>query len=211
MTKAFVYCWTDHKTNKLYVGSHKGTIDDGYICSSKYMMKEYKERPNDFTRQIIAEGDEEDIRILENKILKSANARLNEDFYNKHDNDGFYFEGWKKGQFSEEHRRNMSLAAKKRAKRNIDPLHLQKLNEGRRKSKNSPEHLEAISKSRKGVPMTKEAIEKSSKSRIMNNDTKKLASYAGKISMEKYKNDPDRQKQHSERMKRWWSERKDKK
>ena len=53
---SFVYCWTDKKTNMLYVGSHKGSIDDGYICSSKPMMKEYKKRPQDFSRQIVAEG-----------------------------------------------------------------------------------------------------------------------------------------------------------
>ena len=38
MKEAFVYCWTDHKTNKLYVGVHKGSINDGYICSSKYTI-----------------------------------------------------------------------------------------------------------------------------------------------------------------------------
>lgn len=137
MKEAFVYCWTDHKTNKLYVGSHKGTTDDGYVCSSKHMMKEYNKRPNDFTRQIIAEGNLEDIRVLEGKILKAVSARLNEDFYNKHDNDGFYFEGWQKGQFSEEHRRNMSIAASKRKR---SPEHLAALHAGRRNSKNSPEH-----------------------------------------------------------------------
>ena len=54
MYEAFVYCWTDNLTNILYVGSHKGTEDDGYVCSSKYMMKEYKSRPdkhNDETRK----------------------------------------------------------------------------------------------------------------------------------------------------------------
>lgn len=137
MKEAFVYCWTDHKTNKLYVGSHKGTTDDGYVCSSKHMMKEYNKRPNDFTRQIVAEGNLEDIRVLEGKILKSVSARLNEDFYNKHDNDGLYFEGWQKGQFSEEHRRNMSIAASKRKR---SPEHIAALHAGRRKSKNSPEH-----------------------------------------------------------------------
>ena len=35
---AFVYCWTDHRNNKLYVGSHKGSINDGYICSSSHIM-----------------------------------------------------------------------------------------------------------------------------------------------------------------------------
>jgi hypothetical protein len=44
--EAFVYCWTDHKTNKLYVGSHKGSTNDGYICSSKIMKEQYNERPD---------------------------------------------------------------------------------------------------------------------------------------------------------------------
>lgn len=206
--EAFVYCWTDHQTNKLYVGSHKGTTDDGYVCSSKHMMKEYKKRPADFTRQIIAEGKLEDIRVLEGKILKASNARLDEQFYNKHDNDGLFFEGWKKGQFSEEHRRNMSIAAKKRTKRYLNPEHLKKLQDGRRKSKNSPEHMEAIRKARLGVPMSEEAKDRSRKTRLANNDTKKIALHAGKISAQKYKNDPERQKQHSERMKIWWAERK---
>ena len=184
MIEAFVYCWTDHKTGKLYVGSHKGTPDDGYVCSSKYMMEEYKKRPNDFTRQIIAEGTLEDIRKLEAVILKSVNARVNEQFYNKHDNDGFYFDGWKKGQFSDEHRKNMSISASKRKR---SPEHLAALHEGRRRSKNSPEHIEAVRKSRKGVPMSAEAIEKAKQSRLLNNDTTALASIAGKKSQMKRK------------------------
>lgn len=55
MIEAFVYCWTDKATNKLYIGSQKGSTDDGYICSSKYMLKEFYERPDDFSRQIIAD------------------------------------------------------------------------------------------------------------------------------------------------------------
>jgi hypothetical protein len=46
---------------------------------------------------------------------------------------------------------------------------------------------------------------------MQNNDTKALASYAGKISAEKYKSDSVRQQKHSERMKLWWEERKNKK
>jgi len=85
--EAFVYCWTDHKNNMLYVGSHKGTPVDGYVCSSKYMLEQYKVRPQDFTRQIIAEGLFSDIRKLESVILKSVNARTNESFYNQSNND----------------------------------------------------------------------------------------------------------------------------
>ena len=203
--EAFVYCWTDHKTNMLYIGSHKGTIDDGYICSSKYMLKEFKNRPQDFTREIIAMGTEIDIRNFESRILQKSSVKTDELFYNKHQNDGLYFDGWKKGQFTEQHRKNMSVAASKR-KRTQE--HIKKLHEGRKGKKNSLEHTEAIKRARKGVPMSKEAIEKGKISRSKNNDTKLLASHAGKISAEKYKNDIQRQINHSNRMKLWWEERK---
>jgi hypothetical protein len=91
---SFVYCWTDHKKQKLYVGVHKGTTTDGYVCSSKKMLEEYSIRPNDFSRQIIAEGNYEDMISLETAILRSVNAKLNEDFYNGHNGDGkFYNKG----------------------------------------------------------------------------------------------------------------------
>lgn len=88
--EAFLYCWTDHKNDMVYVGYHKGHIDDGYICSSKSMLSEYKLRPNDFTRQIIARGSVPDIISLETSILKSANAASNSSFYNKHNNNGVF-------------------------------------------------------------------------------------------------------------------------
>ena len=53
---AFLYKWTDHERNMFYVGAHKGHPDDGYVCSSKYMLEEYKERPEDFSREILLIG-----------------------------------------------------------------------------------------------------------------------------------------------------------
>jgi hypothetical protein len=182
MIEAFVYCWTDKSTNKLYVGSHKGSIDDGYICSSKYMMVEYKKRPDDFSRQIVAEGDLKDIRKLEAKILQAVNARLDEQFYNKHDNDGFYFDGWKKGEFTEEHREKMS-AAKKGKK--ISESHRQNILNNRVGKKNSPEHKAALVASRVGSKHSENAKKKMSESRKNNPMVKELASRAGKISAEK--------------------------
>jgi hypothetical protein len=41
MNTSFVYCWSDQKTAKVYVGMHKGTVNDGYICSSKHMLKAF--------------------------------------------------------------------------------------------------------------------------------------------------------------------------
>jgi group I intron endonuclease len=94
MSVGFVYCWTDKKTNMLYVGSQKGLKEDGYVCSSKYMLEEYNKRPQDFTREIIAEGNIEDIRKLEEKILVSVNAKKDKFFYNMHNGNGkFYLKG----------------------------------------------------------------------------------------------------------------------
>ena len=123
--EAFVYCWTEKKTNMLYVGSHKGSIDDGYICSSKYMMEEYNKRPQDFSRQIVAEGEYKNMLVLETKILKSVNAKLNENFYNMHNGDGNFYRSYtteetkfkisksKKGKaLSIDHKSKISIALK---------------------------------------------------------------------------------------------------
>ena len=49
----FVYIWRDRKHNRYYIGSHWGTEDDGYVCSSPWLMQAYKKRPQDFKRKII--------------------------------------------------------------------------------------------------------------------------------------------------------------
>jgi hypothetical protein len=52
----FIYVWRDRKHNRYYIGSHWGTEDDGYICSSNNMRNNYNNRPHDFTRRIVARG-----------------------------------------------------------------------------------------------------------------------------------------------------------
>jgi hypothetical protein len=52
----FVYIWRDRKHNRYYIGSHWGTEDDGYVCSSNWMMQAYKKRPYDFKRKILSRG-----------------------------------------------------------------------------------------------------------------------------------------------------------
>ena len=208
--EAFVYCWTDKTTNKLYVGSHKGSADDGYICSSKYMMEEYNKRPQDFSRQIIAEGKFENIRKLESAILKSVNAALDEQFYNKSNNDGnFYFEGWKSENITEEHRKNMSIAASKRKR---TPEHIAALHAGRRASKNSPEHAAAVIASRVGSKHSEEAKKKMSEKKIANPNTKKIASNAGSTSAKKRKESGYYQsEEYKKKMKAGWEKRRAKK
>jgi hypothetical protein len=182
--EAFVYCWTDKKTNKLYVGSHKGSTDDGYICSSKTMLEEYKKRPEDFSRQIVAEGELGDIRKLETKILQSVKARINENFYNKHDNDGFYFDGWKKGEMTAEHREKM--AAAKRGKK-LSESHKQNILKKIRGRKNLPEHKAALIASRIGSKHSEETKQKMREAKKTNPLTTSIAKINGSISQQKRK------------------------
>lgn len=49
----FVYIWYDRKHKRFYIGSHWGTEDDGYVCSSNWMRDAYKRRPEDFKRRVI--------------------------------------------------------------------------------------------------------------------------------------------------------------
>ena len=53
MEYGIVYLWYDRKHKRYYVGSHWGTENDGYVCSSTWMKKAYKRRPEDFKKKII--------------------------------------------------------------------------------------------------------------------------------------------------------------
>ena len=51
----FVYIWFDRKRKMYYIGSHWGTENDGYICSSHRMRNAYRYRPETFKpKRIIA-------------------------------------------------------------------------------------------------------------------------------------------------------------
>jgi hypothetical protein len=61
----FIYLWFDRKHKRYYVGSHWGTEQDGYICSSNWMRKSYVRRPDDFKRKIIKRVYSNRIELLE--------------------------------------------------------------------------------------------------------------------------------------------------
>lgn len=50
----FVYIWYDSWRKMYYIGSHWGTTDDKYICSSNRMRDAYRRRPEDFKRRILS-------------------------------------------------------------------------------------------------------------------------------------------------------------
>lgn len=49
----FIYKWTDSSNKKTYIGSHYGSVINGYIGSGKLFLDAYHKRPEKFTREIL--------------------------------------------------------------------------------------------------------------------------------------------------------------
>jgi len=79
--KPFVYLWRDRLFNRYYVGYHGG-FDPNYVCSSKEMKSEYKSRPNDFKRRILAFGTKEEMIALEQDLLRARKHHFDKRYYN---------------------------------------------------------------------------------------------------------------------------------
>lgn len=80
--ESFVYLWINKDTDRKYIGKHKGTIDDGYVCSSEQMLEEYNECPQRFVRTIIAYGTDQEMLELETQLLITLKIRMNPLYYN---------------------------------------------------------------------------------------------------------------------------------
>jgi hypothetical protein len=77
--EAFVYIWFDTKKRMFYIGSHKGTIDDKYVCSSKILMNAYRLRPETFKRRILKFCNKNDVFKWEQHYLDMI--KFNELYY----------------------------------------------------------------------------------------------------------------------------------
>ena len=78
--QGFVYRWYDKSNGKLYVGSHKGAPDDGYLGGGTLFIRAYNKRPDSFVREILYQG--ENYRELEQLILDLEDAANNNNYYN---------------------------------------------------------------------------------------------------------------------------------
>lgn len=80
----FVYIWYDRKHKRYYIGCHFGTLDDGYICSSKWMRKSFKRRPQDFRRRILKSNIEKKLLGIEEEKWLSLikEEELGKKYYN---------------------------------------------------------------------------------------------------------------------------------
>ena len=76
----FVYRWTDSSNGMYYVGSHKGSVNDGYVGSGKRFKFAYKKRPEAFEREILYTG--EHYQEVEDLILKTLDVENDDKSYN---------------------------------------------------------------------------------------------------------------------------------
>jgi len=81
-TDAFVYMWVNTESDKKYIGKHKGTISDGYICSSQDMLAEYAVNPDCFIRTILAYGSDQAMLELETMLLLQLKTKQSPFYYN---------------------------------------------------------------------------------------------------------------------------------
>lgn len=81
----FVYLWYDKKHKRFYIGSHWGTADDGYVCSSNWMKQAFRRRPEDFKRRILKHisSSRKDLFIEEQRWLDFVkDDEIKERYYN---------------------------------------------------------------------------------------------------------------------------------
>ena len=72
MKNTFVYIWKHLPDDKYYIGSHKGSTTDGYITSSDLINKSILADSEDWTREIVAWGNEQEMRELEKDLIKQV-------------------------------------------------------------------------------------------------------------------------------------------
>lgn len=101
--EAFLYVWKNRANGMRYVGVHKGSPDDGYVCSSKRMMEEFE--PSNFVRQIFATGSYPEMIEIEAKLLSLLQGSSNNAMYNL-SNGNKDFRCF--GPHSEEHKRKLA-------------------------------------------------------------------------------------------------------
>lgn len=91
MEEAFLYRWTNTLNGKKYIGVHKGSPDDGYVCSQSKTIKgsiweDFDHRY--FVRDILMVGTYPEMIKYEEILLKGLNAAWSDEYYNKSNGGG---------------------------------------------------------------------------------------------------------------------------
>jgi len=90
----------------VYIGAHKGFENDGYVCSSETMLKEYSIRQSDFSREILYRGTWKECLRFEQALIRGLIKSGSNIFYNKSCGAAVIF--------TDDVRRKMSIASRNR-------------------------------------------------------------------------------------------------
>ena len=147
---SFVYRWTNKTLNKIYIGYHKGTEDDGYVCSSasEKFWNDFNNPDYIWERKILHKGPMKECQEVENKMLNELDI-TSEDVYNQRNNLMFNLD--------DEVRNKLSEAAKKR---NQDPEYIEKLRQASKELWKDPAHRERIKQTHTGKSVSEETKDK---------------------------------------------------
>ena len=82
----FVYRLDNLSNGRYYIGYHKGTESDGYICSSRNYELWEDMQQHIFTRDVLQYGDKETCKLLESNLL--SECFMDKKCYNFSDGNG---------------------------------------------------------------------------------------------------------------------------
>jgi len=160
----FVYLWYDRAYKRFYIGCHWGNVDDGYICSSSWMMKAYKKRPQDFKRKILvsniktrARTFEEEYRFLQR--IKPHEVKVK--YYNFYTNSKTH---WSSTPNAKSIARRSGDARKGKSLGPCSAEKAKKISEAKKGKPFTQEHKDALKVSRGLQTMTEESNKKRSDS-----------------------------------------------
>ena len=160
-TEAFVYKWTHRPTGMWYIGSRtaKGcNPNDGYICSSDTVKPMILADIDNWSRELLATGSPNDMRILEGRYLKKLNAANNPMSYNEHNNNGkFNFRGGVPQSMAHRNKRSKALTGIVRSPEYREKMSMIKKGVPNPKQSQATKGIPKpnVSKAKKGVPQTK--------------------------------------------------------
>jgi len=167
----FIYIWYDMRNKMFYVGSHWGTKDDGYICSSIKMLRAYYKRKGDFKRRIIKYiyTNTKDLLKEEDRWLKmidpSKTIKSNTSLRDREKNVRYYninLKAWDVWHRVEEQRKTVGqkISASKKGKSTIpcSPEKAARISEAKKskKLKFTDEHKQKLREAKLGTTHTEE-------------------------------------------------------
>lgn len=152
----FVYIWFDRKRKMYYIGSHWGTEDDGYICSSKWMRDAYRKRPEDFRRRVLLKvgTNRRELLIEEGRLL----CMIKEDepgrkYYNLKRNafeNAWFADGDRKLSVGQKIGQSNSISLKNRSMSTEVKKKISESLKGKKRGPQSEEHKRKLSEARRG-------------------------------------------------------------